>query len=99
MLGIKRKGCVSNTMTNTERLVHCVRKRQLGFLGIFFGFQRKILPEDMFSTYHLMAKGDLDVQRVLGYDENEMAAERIATLAKDRCTWRKLVIACSAAKG
>ena len=37
MLDVKRKDRVSNTiiytMTNTEPLVHCVRKRQLGFLG------------------------------------------------------------------
>ena len=54
----------------------------------------------MFSTYHLMAKGDLDVhapfnlpkiEHVLGNDENEMAAKEIAIFAKDQCAWRKLV--------
>ena len=39
MLGIKRKDHVSNTfiytLTNTESLVHCVRKRHLGFLFCF----------------------------------------------------------------
>ena len=63
MLGIKQNDHVSNslilTMTNTKPL-HCVRKHQLGFLGIFFGSQRKNLPEGMLSTYHHMAKGDLD---------------------------------------
>ena len=37
MLGIKRQDCISNnaiySMTNTEPLVHYVRKRQPGFLG------------------------------------------------------------------
>ena len=34
------------------------------------------------------------IQRMLGYDENEMAAEEKVTLAKDRCAWRKLVMVC-----
>ena len=64
MLDIKWKDHVSNTiihaMTSTKPLVHCLRKRQLGFLGHIFR-----LPEDMLSTYHLMAKGDLDVHKLL----------------------------------
>ena len=39
------------------------------------------------------------IQYVLGYDENEMAAEEIATLAKDQCVWKKCVVACSSAEG
>ena len=39
------------------------------------------------------------IQHTLGYDEKEMAAEEIVTLAKDQCAWRKLAIACSAAEG
>ena len=39
------------------------------------------------------------IQRLLGHDENEMPAEETVTLTKDRCAWRNLVIACSAAEG
>ena len=48
-------------MTDTQPLVHCVRKRQLSFLGMSFVSLKKGLSEDMLSIYHHMAKGDLDV--------------------------------------
>ena len=39
------------------------------------------------------------IKRLLGNDEEDMSADQIATLAQDRCAWRNLVIACSAAEG
>ena len=113
ILDVKRKDCVSNTiiiytMNNTEPLVHCVIKRQLSFLGHILrlpeeepvgryalyipshGKRRHGRPRTSYLAY---------IQRVLGYNENEMTAEEIATLARDRCAWRQLVIACSAAEG
>ena len=54
MLYIKRKDRVSNTiihaMTNTKPLVHCVRKRQLGFLGHIFR-----LPEEEPARRYLLS--------------------------------------------
>ena len=112
MLDIKRTGRVFNTiiytMTNTEQLVHCVRKCQLAFLGHILRLPQeeparryalcipshcKKRPRRLHTSYLAY------IQRVLGYDENEMATEKIATLAKDRCAWRQLVITCSAAEG
>ena len=39
------------------------------------------------------------VPRVIGYHEVAISVDKIATLALDRCVWRNLVIACSAAEG
>ena len=79
MLNIKRRDHVSNTiicsMTDTQPLVHCVRKRR---------------PCTSYQSY---------IKRLLGYDEDDMSADQIAILAQDRCAWRNLVIACSAAEG
>ena len=112
MLDIKRKDCISNTIlystTNTEPLIHHVRHRQLSFLGHILrlpeeepvrryalyipphGKRRPGRPRTSYLAY---------IQRVLGYDKGMIQAEQIATLAKDRCAWRNLVIACSAAEG
>ena len=61
-LDVKWKDHVSNTiiytMTNTEPLVHCLRKSQLGFLGhILWLPDLKNLPGDMLSTYYFMTRG------------------------------------------
>ena len=39
------------------------------------------------------------IQRLLGYQEVEISADEIATLAEDRCAWRNLAIACFPAEG
>ena len=111
MLGIKRQDHVSNTdvycMTNTQPLIHQVRKRQLSFLGHILR-----LPEDEpVRTYALYIPPHGKrrpgrprtsylsyIQHVLGYTEDEMPASTIATLAQDRSAWKNLVIACSAAE-
>lgn len=112
MLNIKRIDHVPNSsiyvMTNTEPLIHCVRMRQLRFLGHILrlpeeeparryalyvpthGKRRPGRPRTSYFSY---------IQRVLGYDEGMIQAEQIAALAEDRCAWRKLVVACSAAEG
>ena len=112
MLNIKRRDHVSNSiiysMTDTQPLVHCVRKRQLSFLGHILplpeeepvrryapyipphGKRRPGRPRTSYQSY---------IKRLLGYDEDDMSADQIATLAQDRCAWRNLVIACSAAEG
>ena len=78
------------------------------FLGMSFVSLKKSLSEDMLSIYHHMAKRrpgrprtsyQSYIKRLLGYDEDDMSADQIATLAQDRCAWRNLVIACSAAEG
>ena len=112
MLGIRRRDCISNSsiysMTDTEPLVYCVRKRQLSFLGHILrlpvdepvrdyalyipslGKRRPGRPRTSYVSY---------INHVLGYDKHEMSADQIATIAQDRCAWRKLVVACSAAEG
>ena len=95
-------------MTDIQPLVHCVRKRQLSFLGHVLrlpeeepvrrsalyipphGKRRPGRPRTSYQSY---------IKRLLGYDEDDMSANQIATLAQDRCAWRNLVIACSAAEG
>ena len=39
------------------------------------------------------------VQRLLGDNEGAMQEQQIAAFADDRCAWRNLVVACSAADG
>ena len=112
MLNIKRRDHVSNTiiysMTDTQPLVHCVKKWQLSFLGHVLrlseeepvrryylyipphGKRRPGRPRTSYQSY---------IKRLLRYDEDDMSADQIATLAQDRCAWRNLVIACSAAEG
>ena len=99
MLDFKLKDLVSKTivhaMTNTKPLIHCVRKRQLGFLGHILrlpDFLRKNQLEDILSTSHDKRRPGRPrtsyfayIHHMLIYDENEMEAEEIFTLAKDRC--------------
>ena len=111
MLNIKRRDCVSNAiiydMTNTEPLIHCVRNRQLRFLGHIL----RLPDEEPVRKYalYIPTHGKRGqgrprtsyfkyIQHILGYDE-DITAEQIATLAEDRCAWRNLVVACSAAEG
>ena len=96
MLNIKRRDHVSNSiiysMTDTQPLVHCVRKRQLSFLGHVLrlpeeepvrryalyipphGKRRPGRPRTSYQSY---------IKRLLGYDEDDMSADQIATLAQD----------------
>ena len=78
------------------------------FLGMSFVSLKKSLSEDMLSIYHHMAKGDLDVHVpptnltsnvCWGMMKMICRLDQIPTLAQDRCAWRNLVIACSAAEG
>ena len=112
MLNIKRRDYVSNTiiysMTDTQPLVHCVRKRQLSFLGHVLRLPEEepvrryalyIPPHGKRRPGRRRTSYQSYIKRLLGYDEDDMLAEQIATLAQDRCAWRNLVIACSAAEG
>ena len=96
------------SVINTEPLVYYVRKRQLGFFGHILRLPKEE-PARRYALYvpsHGKTKPDRPrtsyityIQRVLGYHEVKISADEIATLAEDRCAWRNLVIACSAAKG
>ena len=112
MLNIKRIDHVLNTtvysMTNTVPLIHLVRHRQLKFLGHILrmskeeparryalyiptiGKRRPGRPRTSYLNY---------VQRLLGDNEGAMQEQQIAAFADDRCAWRNLVVACSAADG
>ena len=112
MLNIKRIDHVLNTtvysMTNTVPLIHLVRHGQLKFLGHILrmskeeparryalyiptiGKRRPGRPRTSYLNY---------VQRLLGDNEGAMQEQQIAAFADDRCAWRNLVVACSAADG
>ena len=112
MLNIKRIDHVLNTtvysMTNTVPLIHLIRHRQLKFLGYILrmskeeparryalniptnGKRRPGRPRTSYLNY---------VQRLLGDNEGAMQEQQIAAFADDRCAWRNLVVACSAADG
>ena len=112
MLNIKRIDHVLNTtvysMTNTVPLIHLVRHRQLKFLGHILrmskeeparryalyiptiGKRRPGRPRTSYLNYG---------QRLLGDNEGAMQEQQIAAFADDRCAWRNLVVACSAADG
>ena len=100
-MNVKRKYRVSNTiiytMTNAEPLIHCVRKRQRGFLGYILRLPEEE-PARRYTYIYIAFYGTKRpgrtfylayIQHVLGCDENEMGVEEIATLpktgAKDRC--------------
>ena len=111
MLGIKRLDCVRNAqiyeMTNTQPLINTVRQRQLRFLGHILR-----MPEDepcrryaLYVPTHGRRRPGRQktsymsyVQKLLGDTENDLHEEAIASLASDRFTWRKFVVACSAAE-
>ena len=112
LLNIKRIDHVLNTtvysMTNTVPLILLVRHRQLKFLGHILrmskeeparryalyiptiGKRRPCRPRTSYLNY---------VQRLLGDNEGAMQEQQIAAFADDRCAWRNLVVACSAADG
>ena len=112
MLQIKRTDHIPNTtiydMTKTEPLINCVRNRQLRFLGHILrlpdeeparryalytpphGRRKAGRPRTQYLTY---------IQRLMGDNDGMLQEKQIATLAKDRSAWRKLVVACSAAEG
>ena len=107
MLGIKLQDCISNnanySMTNTESLVHCVRERQLGFLGRILRLPEGE-PAGRCTFYvHLIARGGRDVHAPCTSHASSscldivkliyMSVDEMATLVEDRCAWRNLVIA------
>ena len=111
MLNIKRLDRVSNAqvyeMTNTKPLINTVRQRQLRFLGHILR-----MPEDepcrryaLYVPTHGRRRPGRQrtsyisyVQKLLGDAENYLTQNAIASLATDRCAWRKFVVACSAAE-
>ena len=110
MLNIKRIDRVSNAkiydLTQTAPLVENVRTRQLRFLGhvlrmpddepckeyaLYFPPHGKRKPgrqRTLFLRY---------IQHLLGDTDNMIGPGKQSELAQDRCGWRKLVVACSAA--
>ena len=110
MLNIKRIDHVLNTtvysMTNTVPLIHLVRHRQLKFLLLRMSKEEPARRYTLYiptigkrrpgrpRTSYLNC-----VQRLLGDNEGAMQEQQIAAFADDRHTWRKLVVACSAADG
>ena len=111
MLSIRRTDHVPNTtiyaMTMTTPLFNRVKSRQLRFLGHILrlpdeeparqyalytpphGRRKAGRPRTLYLTY---------IQRLLGDHEDILQEKQIATLAKDRRAWRKLVVACAAAE-
>ena len=107
----KRLDCVRNAqiyeVTNTMPLINTVRQRQLRFLGNILR-----MPEDescrryaLYVPIHGRRKPGRQmtsymsyVQNLLGDTENYLHEEAIASLAYDRFTWRKFVVASSAAE-
>ena len=112
MLNIKRTDHVPNTaiynMTMTEPLINSVRTRQLRFLGHILRLPDKE-PARRYALYappHGKRKPGRPrtlylayIQQLLGDNESMLQEHQIAKLAQDRCEWRKLVVACSAAEG
>ena len=110
MLNIKRIDTVSNAkicdLTQTAALVENVRTRQLRFLGHVLrmpddepckeyalyippnGKRKPGRQRTLFLRY---------IQHLLGDTDNMNGPSKLSELAPDRCGWRKLVVACSAA--
>ena len=111
MLNIKRIDRVTNetiyNLTGTTPLVEKARLRQLKFLGHILrlpdgepckeyalyvprhGRRKPGRQRTLFPKY---------IQSLLG-DVNDMLSEgQMSAMAQDRCSWRKLVVACSAAE-
>ena len=108
MLGIKHLDCVRNTqiheMTDTQPLINTVRQRQLCFLGhilrmpedepcrryaLFIPTHGRRRPGRRRTSYISMISY---VQKLLGYTENDLHQDAIASLATDWSTWRKFVV-------
>ena len=110
MLNIKRIDRVSNAkiydLTQTAPLVENVRTRQLRFLGHVLR-----MPDDdpckeyaLYIPPHGKRKPGRQrtlflryIQHLLGDTDNMIGPGKQSELAQDRCGWRKLVVACSAA--
>ena len=110
MLNIKRIDRVSNAkiydLTQTAPLVENVRTRQLRFLGHVLR-----MPDDepckeyaLYIRPHGKRKPGRQrtlflryIQHLLGDTDNMIGPGKLSELAQDRCGWRKLVVACSAA--
>jgi hypothetical protein len=109
MLNIKRLDKIPNStiynLTDTEPLIVQVRTRQLKFLGHIlrlpdtepvkeyalyippYGKRKQGRPRTLFLQYIQCLLGDLD---------GMMQPHQIISMAQDRTSWRKLVVACSA---
>ena len=110
MLNIKRIDMVSNAiiydLTQTAPLVENARTRQLRFLGHVLW-----MPDDepckeyaLYIPPHGKRKPGRQRTLFLGYiqhlladTDNMIGPDKLSELAQDRCGWRKLVVACSAA--
>ena len=110
MLNIKRTDRVSNAkiydLTQTAPLLENVRTRQLRFLGHVLR-----MPDDepckeyaLYIPPHGKRKPGRQrtlflryIQHLLGDTDNMIGPGKLSELAQDRCGWRKLVVACSAA--
>ena len=110
MLNIKRIDRVSNAkiydLTQIAPLVENVRTRQLRFLGHVLR-----MPDDepckeyaLYIPPHGKRKPRRQrtlflryIQHLLGDTDNMIGQGKLSELAQDRCGWRKLVVACSAA--
>ena len=96
----------SDEITNTQPLIHTVRQSQLRFLGHILR-----IPDDepcrryaLYVPTHGRRPGQQRtsyisyIQKLLGDTENDLHPDAIALLASDRRSWRKFVVACSAAE-
>ena len=109
---INQLDCVSNEriyhLTNTQPLINTARQHQLCFLGHMLG-----MPEEepcrkyALYVYSNSRQKEQDgrgqvtypiYRRIFEDAENDLNQEAIASLAADRCAWRKYVVTCSAAE-
>ena len=111
MLNIKRLDCVSNAriheMTNTQNRTNTLRQCQLCFLGHILrmpddkpyrGYALYVLTHGRKRPGWQRKSYILYIRKLLGDTENNLHSNAIALLASDHCSWRKFVVACSAAK-
>ena len=112
MLNIKRVDRVPNStiynLTETAPLVEKARTRQLKFVGHILR-----LPDDepvkeyaLYVPTHGKRKPGRQrtlfwkyIQCLLGDMDSMLSQGQLSAMAQDRCSWRKLVVACSAAEG
>ena len=111
MLNIKRIDRVPNAtiynLTSAAPLIERVRVRQLKFLGHIL----RLPDEELCKVYalYIPTHGKKKpgrqrtlfpryVQQLLGDSEDMLNQRQLTSMAQDRCSWRKLVVACSAAE-
>ena len=102
MLNIKRVDRVPNTtiynLTETTPLVMRARNRQLKFMGHILRLPNDELAKEYALYVPSNGKRTPGRQRTLFPKYIQCLLGEMDSMAHDRCSWRKLVVACSAAE-